>query len=134
MPFLAQRADSFITRWSGIRETLNPIVLSTPTRTSLAQSYKAAGDFAQGLRLMRISFAEVSRIFLGGTEYMEPPMMVLRLMYIMVMFRESSARDFQPVEAQLLRHLCGLTSASSSSSSSSYQGGSHGGSHPTANL
>jgi len=93
-----------------------------------------AGDFAQGVRLMRISFAEVSRIFLGGTEHMESPMMVLWLIYIMVMFRESSARDFQPVEAQLLRHLCALTSLSSSSSSSSYQGTSSGERHPTADL
>ena len=68
------------------------------------------GDFAQGVRLIRISFAELSDIFLGST--MEPPMLPLWLLYIMLLFRESLARDFSPVEMQLQKHLAGLTSSS----------------------
>jgi hypothetical protein len=69
-----------------------------------------AGDFAQGVRLMRISFAELSDILLGsGTE---APLLPLWLMYVMVLFRESSTREFRPVEVQLRKHLADLTFSS----------------------
>ncbi|KAK5658663.1 hypothetical protein OQA88_2059 [Cercophora sp. LCS_1] len=74
-------------------------------RPSRGNNGGKAGDFAQGVRLMRISFAELPGILAQG----ESPMLPIWMMYITTMFRESSARDFQPVETQLLRHLYGLT-------------------------
>lgn len=65
------------------------------------------GDFAQGVCLMRISFAALSHILSS----VESPLLPIWMIYIMVMFRESSARDFRPVEKQLIKHLYELTSS-----------------------
>lgn len=63
-------------------------------------------DFAQGVRLIRIAFAELSHIL----SECEPPLLFVWLMQIMILFRESLARDFRPIETQLLKHLHDLTS------------------------
>ncbi|KAK5658323.1 hypothetical protein OQA88_2299 [Cercophora sp. LCS_1] len=55
------------------------------------------GDYAQGVRLVRISFAELEGAVLGG--------------YVMTVFRESTARDFRVIETQLLKYLYELTAA-----------------------
>ncbi|KAI0445995.1 hypothetical protein F4803DRAFT_559834 [Xylaria telfairii] len=65
------------------------------------------GDFAQGVRLIRISFAELSHILASA----ESPLLPIWMLYVMVMFRESSARDFRPIERQLIKYLYELTSA-----------------------
>ena len=65
------------------------------------------GDFAQGVRLMRISFAELSRILSSA----EPPLLTIWMIYIMILFRESLARDFRPIEKQLVKYLYDLTSS-----------------------
>ncbi|KAK0627363.1 hypothetical protein B0T14DRAFT_563172 [Immersiella caudata] len=96
-------------------------------RPSHGNNNGKAGDFAQGVRLMRICFAELSRVLLAGPDTMESPTMVIWLMYIMVLFRESSARDFRPVEVQLLGHMRGLTSSEGSTSENRAR-------HPTAGL
>ncbi|KAK3319126.1 hypothetical protein B0H66DRAFT_623506 [Apodospora peruviana] len=80
-------------------------------RPSQGNNGGKAGDFAQGVRLMRISFAELSQVLLD----LEPPPLPLWLMYIMAMFRETSASDFRPMEAQLLRHLYELTTTGAAS-------------------
>ncbi|KAK4449767.1 Clr5 domain-containing protein [Podospora aff. communis PSN243] len=99
------------------------ILIARPSR---GNNSGKAGDFAQGVRLMRICFAELSRLLLAGSKSMESPITVIWLMYIMVLFRESPAKDFRPVEAQLLRHLRGLTSSEGTSR--------NGVKHPTADL
>ncbi|KAK5659150.1 hypothetical protein OQA88_1240 [Cercophora sp. LCS_1] len=70
-------------------------------RPSRGNNGGKAGDFAQGVRLMRTPFAELPGILARG----ESPLLPLWLIYITTLFRESSARDFRPVEIQLLRHL-----------------------------
>ncbi|KAJ3568307.1 hypothetical protein NPX13_g6467 [Xylaria arbuscula] len=64
------------------------------------------GDFAQGVRLIRISFAELSHTLSSA----ESPLLAIWMIYVMVMFRESSARDFRPIEQQLTQYLYELTS------------------------
>ncbi|KXX79946.1 hypothetical protein MMYC01_202306 [Madurella mycetomatis] len=68
-------------------------------------------DFSQGVRLMRVAFAELSLALSDS----EPPPLFLWLMQVMVIFSESSIRDFRPVELQLLKHLHGLTSTTAGS-------------------
>lgn len=68
-------------------------------------------DFSQGVRLMRVAFAELSL----AISDCEPPLLFLWLMQVMVIFSESSIRDFRPVELQLLKHLHGLTSTTAGS-------------------
>ncbi|KAH8893959.1 hypothetical protein GQ53DRAFT_860048, partial [Thozetella sp. PMI_491] len=63
------------------------------------------GDFAQGARLMRIAFAELSIILSS----VEPPLLPLWMIYIMVLLRESSARDFRPIANHLIKYLHELT-------------------------
>lgn len=70
-----------------------------------------ADDLAQGVRLMRISFAALSQILLGPG--LEAPMLPLSTLYIIVRFGESTT-DFSPLAAQLLKYLQGLTSSSPS--------------------
>ncbi|CAI4215837.1 unnamed protein product [Parascedosporium putredinis] len=77
-------------------------------RPSCGNNRGKTGDFAQGVRLMRISFAELPR-FVCPSSSCEPPLLPLWMMYVTALFRESSARDFRPVERQLLRHLHELT-------------------------
>lgn len=66
------------------------------------------GDYAQGVRLMRIAFAELSQNIISGCE---SPLLLFWMMHVMTIFRESELRDFRPVEWQLLKHLYDLTSS-----------------------
>ncbi|KAL2146588.1 hypothetical protein VTI28DRAFT_3479 [Corynascus sepedonium] len=63
------------------------------------------GDFTQGVLLMRVAFAELSKLL----HEVESPHLFPWLLHAMVLFNESPARDFRPVESQLLKHLHDLT-------------------------
>lgn len=108
-PLAVERTNQALARGNEIYVRFRAAVLLLE-RPSRGNNGGKAGDFAQGVRLIRISFAELSNILLGST--MEPPMLPLWLLYIMLLFRESPARDFSPVEIQLRKHLAGLTSSS----------------------
>ena len=104
-----ERTNSALARGNEIYVRFRAAVLLLE-RPSRGNNGGKAGDFAQGVRLIRISFAELSDILLGSN--IEPPLLPLWLMYVMVLFRESSIRDFSPVDLQLRKHLVDLTSSS----------------------
>lgn len=87
--------------WVRFRTALN--LLERPSR---GNNGGKQGDFAQGVRLMRVAFAELSHLLSDC----EPPLLFFSLVQVMMLFRESSARDFRSVETQLLKHLHDLTS------------------------
>ena len=82
------------------------------------------GDFAQGVLLIRIAFAELSALLSA----VESPELFPSLLYVMILLNESPLLDFRPVEIQLLKHLHDLTSLSSNAPSTSRHV------HPTATL
>ncbi|KAK4171514.1 hypothetical protein QBC36DRAFT_199160 [Triangularia setosa] len=83
--------------WAGLN------MLERPSRGSNGGKEE---DFGEGVRLMRVAFAELSYILSDC----EPPLLFLCLMHIMVLFRESSVSGFDFIETQLIKHLYGLTS------------------------
>ncbi|GAB1312799.1 Clr5 domain-containing protein [Madurella fahalii] len=87
--------------WLRFRAALNLL-----ERPSAGSNGGKEDDFAQGVRMMRVAFAELSTILSDC----EPPLLFLWLLQVMMIFRESPARDFRPVEMQLLKHLHDLTS------------------------
>ncbi|KAK4250329.1 hypothetical protein C7999DRAFT_38636 [Corynascus novoguineensis] len=83
------------------RSALNLLEKHSKTNTGRRKD----GDFAQGVLLMRVAFAELSKLL----HAVESPQLFPWLLHAMVLFNESPARDFRPVETQLLKHLRDLT-------------------------
>ncbi|KAK0715212.1 hypothetical protein B0H67DRAFT_489165 [Lasiosphaeris hirsuta] len=74
---------------------------------------KDGSNHAEGIKLMRVSFAQLSQNILSGHE---APMLLFWIMHVMTLFRESHARDFHRIEMQLLKHLYELTTTTPSGS------------------
>ncbi|KAK3935430.1 hypothetical protein QBC46DRAFT_323408 [Diplogelasinospora grovesii] len=114
--------------WLRFRTALATLEEAAIAESSLTIPCRTTPDKkAQGIKLMRICFAELSQIILSGYE---SPMLLFWLLHVMTLFRESTelqqSSDPQlgrSVELQLLKHLYELTATTPQ--------GHH---HPTARL